>query len=454
MLLINCSKEKISEKKQIILISIDTLRADNLTSSGYFRDTSPHLSKLVEDSVYYIHAYTNGCWTMPGHMSLFTGTLPSRHGINKDWKSTVVDKKYPKLNDSIKSISEVLKSHNIKTVKFAKLPDELGFNRGFDLNNPVDPFSDNKKMNELLKELENNKEEDFFLFIHTWMVHAPYANSYFLKETRIEKEKREYINNFRKIQKKRLSAVFYNFLKENNLNNVHDCVALYDGGIRYVDQCIGKIINKSKQLGMYDDLLFIVVSDHGEHFGEHSHNFFYNYHGRDYYEEFIKVPLIIKYPYTFKRKIINHPVSLIDVFPTILDYYKIKIPSYVQGESLLKPNSKRKAKYIISEAVSDGNIEKKMIIIGDLKYIITMRNPSKPERVNWDSISERRLFDLKNDPLEQSNLYTDLKFRRVCINFEKMIFKIIKNSSKTNRSIKKTTVNKETIKHLEALGYL
>ena len=95
---------------------------------------------------------------------------------------------------------------------------------------------------------------------------------------------------------------------------------------------------------------------------------------------------------------------------------------------------------------SVGYREKKMIRIGDLKYIITMRSPSKPERVNWNSISERRLFDLKNDPLEQNNLYNDLKFRRICIHFEKMIIKIIKNSSKTNRSRKETKISEETIK--------
>ena len=86
-LFISCSQKKVNDKIQIILISIDTLRGDHLTSAGYFRDTSPNLTRLIKDSTYYIKAYTNGCWTIPSHMSLLTGTLPSRHGLNVDWKS-------------------------------------------------------------------------------------------------------------------------------------------------------------------------------------------------------------------------------------------------------------------------------------------------------------------------------------------------------------------------------
>jgi len=390
-------------------------------------------------------------------MSLLTGTFPSRHGIDKDWTS-IKNKKYPKLNESIKNIAEVLKSYNIniKTLKFARLPNELGFGRGYDKNYIIDSFHSNKLINKVLKELENNKKENFFLFIHTWMVHAPYANTYFLEKGKIGKKKRRFIGNFRKLGNKieKTSSYFRSFLKKNNLFNVDFCMTLYDSGIHYVDQCIGIIINKSKQLGIYDDLMFIVVSDHGEHFEEHFPNKFYDYHGKDFYEEFIKVPLIIKYPHTFKGKMIDHHVSLIDVLPTILNYYKLKIPSFVQGESLLKPYLNKNRKYIVSEAISLPNLERKMIRVGHLKYIITMKEPFKPGRINWNSIIMRRLYDLKEDPLEQNNLYKDLKFRRICIDFEKTLLKIINNSAKTNRSGKETKLDDETLGQMEALGYL
>jgi hypothetical protein len=455
LLSIHCHKEIKVEKKQVILISIDTLRGDHLSSYGYYRDTSPNLSRLIEESVYYINAYPNGCWTIPSHMSLLTGTLPSRHGINRDAK-TFKSKTYPGLNDSIKSIAEILKSHRVNTIKFAKLADGIGFSKGFNKDNRIDPFSHDKRFNQLLKEIEKHKEQDFFVFIHTWMVHAPYTQSYFLEEGKISREKREYIDNFREAAKRVKGPFedFKDFLKENNLFNPGDCVALYDSSIRYVDRYIGKFVDKTRQLGIYDNLLLIVFSDHGEHFSEHDPTRYYGNHGSDFYEEFIKVPLVIKYPYAAGTGKIEDPVSLMDVFPTILDFYKIEIPAYVQGASLLRPSHPKNRKYIISESISIRNIERKMIRVGDLKYIITMKKPSGHERVNWDKITKRRLFDLKNDPMEQKDLYGDLKFRALCIKLEKILKKEIADSAGARFKAWTTKVDKDTIKQLEALGYL
>lgn len=464
IIFVNCSKQ---ERMKIILISIDTLRSDHITSYGYSRGTAPHLAQLVKDSTYFTHGYTNGCWTMPSHMSLLTGTLPSRHGVNKGYFA-LTRKEYPVLHESIHSIPEILKSHHpgIKTIKFARLAKDLGFSRGFDIDNSSDPFLEDKRFNKLLAEIDNHKEKDFFLFVHTWMVHAPYTHSHFLDKDKVDKEKRNHIDNFRNIyrenRKKRkragkkvgfLDTAFAKFLKKNNLYNADDCIDLYDGGVRYVDRYIGRLIKKAKRLGIYDDLMIVVVSDHGEHFGEHYRKF-YDCHGFDYFEEFIKVPIIIKYPGQAKRKVLKHPVSLIDVAPTILDYYKIKVPSFVQGESLDKPYSKRKSKYIVSEAISGPKIETKMIRLGHLKYMISMKKPVKPGRVNWEQVTKRRLFDIKKDPLEEKNLYWAPEFKTTCLNLEKMLKAIIENSTSPFGPAKETKVDKEFIEHMKSLGYL
>lgn len=464
LLFVGCGKQK---RIKIILISIDTLRGDHITPYGYSRNTTPHLSQLVKDSVYYTNAYANGCWTMPSHMSLLTGTLPSRHGVNKDYFS-LNRNEYPMLHDTINTIAEILKSDKpgINTIKFAKLTKELGFARGVDIDNNFDPFHVDKRFNKLLDELTNHKDKDFFLFAHTWMVHAPYTHSYYLNQEKVDTNKRNDIDNFRKIYRKdkdekkksgkkvqELSDAFSTFLRKNKLFNTDDCIDLYDSGIRYVDEYIGRLIKKSKQLGIYDELMIIVVSDHGEHFGEHYRRF-YDCHGYDYYEEFIKVPIIIKYPGQARRKILNHPVSLIDVVPTVLDYYKIKVPSYVQGESLAKPYSKRKQKYIVSEAISGPNAETKMIRLGHLKYILSMKNPGYPGRINWEQISRRRLYDVKSDPLEQKNLYGMEEFKNTHLNLEKMLKVILENSSSPFGPSKEAKVDKEFIEHMKSLGYL
>lgn len=454
-----CNKERVVKKKQVILLSIDTLRADHLSAYGYVRDTSPHLTSLLKDSVYYTQAYPNGCWTMPSHMSLLTGTLPSRHGISQPW-GTVYKKKYWQLNDSIKTIADVLEAHDarIKTLKYAKLPTELGFANGFEKNIQVDPFDNKKKLAVLLKDIEDNKDNDFFFFLHTWKAHAPYTSPYFLEKSKLSEEKLYYLQHPRKLVKTDVKLTknrkILDFLKETNLYNAQDCMTLYDGGIHNVDGSLAKVIEKCKQLGIYDDVMIVITSDHGEHFAEHDPNLFYNAHGYDYYEEFIKVPLIIKYPAgTVKPGVVDYPVSLVDVFPTILDFYKIQAPVYIQGYSLLAPFASRQ-KYLVSEAVSLPRQERKMIRVGNLKYIITMDNPSPGDRVNWEAVTDRKLFDLKNDPLEKKNLYADLKFRGICINFEKMLKKIIKDSTGANRPPKETTVDQETLNQMKALGYL
>jgi arylsulfatase A-like enzyme len=290
------------------------------------------------------------------------------------------------------------------------------------------------------------------------MVHAPYSNCNFLEKKRVTVENWNYINDFRRLSpaKDRLTKDYQEFLQKNQLFNRDDCVTLYDSGIQYVDRYVGKIIDKAKQLGIYKELMFIVVSDHGEHFDEHYPNNFYSYHGKDFFEEFIKVPIIIKYPFKYQHGTFHHPVSLVDVFPTIMDFYEFEMPDFVQGDSLLKPGTERNKKYIISEAISVGDFEKKMIRIGDLKFIITMTTDEtfNRERTNWKAVTQRRLFDLKNDPLEQKDLYPDLKYRRICIELEKNLAQIIKDSARSNFQVRETAIGKETTNQLKALGYL
>ncbi|MCP4147586.1 MAG: sulfatase-like hydrolase/transferase [bacterium] len=469
LLVSGCSKRKVPEKKQIIFLSIDTLRGDHLSSLKYFRDTSSSLSNLIKDSVYYPQAYPNGCWTMPSHMSMLTGTLPSRHGINKSWKE-ISKGKYPKLNESVKNIAEILEAHdkNINTLKLARLPIALGFANGYDKNLQMDPLDNKSKLKKLLKTIEDNKDNDFFMFLHTWKVHSPYSSPIYLEKGRLTEKELFLLERPGKIKvpeekkKKKMKNKKYNsdlkfrfFLKEADLFNPKDCITLYDGSIFTVDRYVGRIVEKCKKLGIYDDVIFIVTSDHGEHFAEHFPKQFYNYHGHDFYEEFIKVPLIIKYPKgTIEpATLAQHPVSLIDLVPTILDLYQIDIPHFVQGESLLKPTSKRR-KQLLSEATSSGEDEIKMIRVGDLKYMVTMSKPFKKGKVNWENVTERRLFDLKKDPLEKTNLYLQPKFKGICINFEKMLKKLIKQSASTNLTTKHTTVDQETLDQMEALGYL
>lgn len=324
--------------KQIILISIDTLRSDHTTPYGYHRNTSPCLDELSKRATLYEKAYVNGCWTMPSHMTMLTGTLPSRHGINMDWNTFSHKKEYPRMNDDVSLVSELLKDEGFYTGKVGKLSDELGFGRGFITNHQVDPFMNQKDFDKIVSQIRENKDKNFFMFIHTWMVHAPYANSFYLdpeEKARLGEEKLGYIDFFRQ-EARGGTGGFGMFMRKNGLWNCKNSIDLYDGGIRYVDQQVKLLIDACKELGIFDDVMFIVTSDHGEHFGERSSSRCYDSHGWDFFEELIKVPLIIKYPQQTDAARIPYVVSAVDLVPTILDYHQIAVPDYIQGKSFLK----------------------------------------------------------------------------------------------------------------------
>ena len=448
--------EKAADKKQVILFSFDDFRGDHLNAYGYSRDTSPYLSALAKDSVYYKNAYPNGIWTIPSHISLLTGMLPSRHGVNQGY-TAYQDDKGTGLSDSIKTLAEVFQTMKVKTLKASFLPDVLGFNRGFDFVMSADPFKDEERFRRLLKIIGDHKDADFFLFIHTFMAHAPYTYSCFLRPDRISNKIRKEIDGFRSLHRGKsnidLVSAFKAYLKEANLFNAYDCRALYDGGIRHVDGYIGRLVESLKSLGIYDRLMFVVVSDHGEHFGEHYPAEFCNHHGQDFYEEFLKIPLIFKYPHAAAREVVADPASMIDVMPTILDYYGIAMPPHLQGESLWR--KKRPDRIVVSEATILGKgVERKMILSGGFKYIVTMQETDPRFRINWNKVSERRLFHLPNDPLEKTDLSKNPKYIQTGNRLEEMLKEIIRQSAAANFKRKEGVMDKKTLELLKTLGYL
>lgn len=440
--------------KQIILISIDTLRSDHVTPYGYRRDTSPALNELSQQATLYENVYVNGCWTMPSHMSMLTGTLPSRHGINMDWNTFRHKKEYPQLNGKVSLVSELLEKKGFFTIKIGRLPKALGFSRGFSSNQQLDPFYNREHFEEAVSRLRENKDRNFFMFIHTWMVHAPYANSFYLSpevKSRLGQETLDEIDSFRQANRGGTGG-FGEFMRKNGLWNCRSCVDLYDSGIHYVDQRLARLIAVCRELGIFDDVMFIVTSDHGEHFGERTESRCYDSHGWDFYEELIKVPMIIKYPRQ-KDPVRKSPlVSMVGLVPSILDYYGIAIPDFIQGVSFLDDHT---ADYAVSEAVTHGDRrELKMIRMGEFKLILDMRDIRFPGRMNWNGITDRRLFNLKDDPGEHTNLIKKMIYRKIGFDYERLLIQTINNSVNFGNQGKTTKIRKETLEFMESLGYL
>jgi arylsulfatase A-like enzyme len=179
-----------------------------------------------------------------------------------------------------------------------------------------------------LEWLRMNKNERFFLFIHTYEIHTPYSPDLEFARA-IENDYNGTLP--RTITKKLLQSI--NRKKRVSNEDKRHIVAMYDANIMEMDADFWDFMDSLKRLGLYNDTIIVFTSDHGEEFGEHG---MMGWHSHTLYNELLKIPLIIKLPAdNAKGKVINELVRSIDIAPTILDILKIKAPPYYEGDSLM-----------------------------------------------------------------------------------------------------------------------
>lgn len=370
------SKNKITCREcNVVLISLDTVRADHLGTYGYFRDTSPNIDALSEKSVLFENAFSQSSHTMPSHMSLFTSLYPSSH---KMMYKDVLDPK-------VETLAQVLRADGYATVWVAPLNDyNLDLNRGF--GRGFDHFiSPNQNQTQYwqngLEWIEDNKNRKFFMFFHTYKAHDPYTPSLETVLRFTNKTDEKIISSGTELLDIAYSKIISNasivfkdsFIRENeyiftnksllrellpslcgNYSNLHrtcfdvykrtfwenvdvysdsdmDYVELlYDSRIRELDADVGRLFSVLEKQGLMNKTLLIITSDHGEEFMEHGHID----HGDTLYDEVIHVPLILWIPGS-GRKQISSLVQTIDIMPTILELVGVDIPEQVQGKSLI-----------------------------------------------------------------------------------------------------------------------
>jgi len=374
----------------IVLISIDTLRADHLGVYGYERNTSPNIDKLASESFVFKNAYSQASLTTPSVMSLFTSLYPSVHKVcliihTHDYCES-------SLSNSDILLTEILNYYGYTTGGFidaGQVSSFAGFSRGFDIwNEYEDRLNQTRHILETLDWLENSVDKKFFLFFHTYVVHDPYIppkefQQWVQNESDIYTSQKHFLNdvNLTGLGHREL---FWKNVSANNSNDIKQVVALYDGEILYSDELVGMIISKLQELGVYNKTIIVFTSDHGEEFWEHGGVLHWKL-----YNEILHVPLIIKIPNT-KTQIIEHFVSLIDVVPTILELLSINAISQFQGSSLMPivNGEEFNNRIILSESVTH---YEKAIIKNNWK-LITTKNGSM------------ELYNIKDDFYEQTIL--------------------------------------------------
>lgn len=354
------------DNMNIILLTIDTLRADHLECYGYDKVKTPNINKLADEGIIFEHNIVQAPLTLPSHSSIFTGTNPLYHGIRDNGGFY--------LDESHTTLAEILKNRGFLTGAFVAafvLDSRWGLNQGFDyyydnfdLTKYKTPSLDavQRRGDEVIDEaydwIEKNHQHKFFAWIHLYDPHTPYEPP--------EPYKSQYQNR---------------------------PFGLYDGEIAYVDQLMTEFRKFMEDRNLWEKTLIIFTSDHGESLGEHKESA----HGFFIYDSDIRVPLIIRFPENkFQGNHITKQVRSIDIMPTILHITGVELPESIQGESLL-PLILGKQSENESLAYSEtywpryhyGWSELKSLRKGQYKFI----DAPKPE-----------LYDVLEDPGEVSNL--------------------------------------------------
>jgi arylsulfatase A-like enzyme len=422
---------------------MDTVRADHLSCYGYYRSTSPAIDHIAKEGVLFSNAFTPMAHTLPAHVSLFTSRYPLEHMVLQcGWK---IQKKLPHL-------AETLKASNYSTggiIGAAVLKKETGLGLGFDF---YDDYFDKytilggkKSKIELFRKTADQVVEraidlikkqylnrPFFLFLHFYDAHTKYA---------LIPEK--YQKMFPK------DPELTRILKERNQNpKFAKMINKYDGGIRYIDDSLTRFWSFLKKTGIYDSSFIIIVSDHGEGLGEHN----YYYHGRNVYEEQMRVPMIIRFPrgdHAGKR--VDQMVTLLDVFPSILDFLGIPELPYSSGKSflgLIRGKTDHTREYVHYERRWYPEKKPKGTTNWESGQKFGVRG--KRWKYIWHSERSAQLYDLEIDPHELNNIAPHHPDKAAAMEKELEHYKKLVKKNK----VFPQEIDQETKEQLESLGYL
>lgn len=312
-------------RPNVLLISIDSLRADHLGCYGYERDTSPAIDALAAAGVLFECAVSQAPWTLPSHASLLTSLYGRTHQTN------AIEKRLP---PTVPTLAGTLEADGYETagvVSGTFMQKRFGLDSGFGWYDDEIAQFDHKRSHEAVtspdihrkaESILDGVEEPFMLFLHYWDVHydydppAPY-------DTKFDPGYKGKLDSKNFIRSKRIHP-------EMPARGLQHVVALYDGEIAWVDQHIGQLMAALESRGLDERTIVVLTADHGDEFFEHGNKG----HSHSLYDELVHVPLIVRGPGALAGHRVPEPVELIDVMPTVLDLVGTPAPGGLQGRSL------------------------------------------------------------------------------------------------------------------------
>ena len=382
----------------VIVISVDTLRADHLPAYGYRGVETPHIDALRRDSILFERAYAHVPLTLPSHVSLLTGLLPPQHGVRNNLGFTFDGAKHATLPSALKAkgyatgaavSAYVLRGATGLGSLFDAYDDAVAIRGGESVASQQRSGRDTVAV--ARSWIGQRKGAPFFYMLHLFEPHSPYAPP--------EPHRSRW-------------------------------ASAYDGEIAAADEIVGEFVTWLKSSGIYDDAVIVFLSDHGEGLGDHGED----EHGIFVYQEAIRVPLLVKLPRGERKGTTSAKVvGLVDVFPTIARIVGADTPAQLAGTSLLDDAAQPRRMYAESlyPRIHLGWSELRTLVDAQHQYIEAPR----PE-----------LYDLQADPAQKANVLADQ--RRVSAALRKELEAIPRGEETTGN------IDREDAKKLAALGYL
>lgn len=430
----------------IILLLMDTLRADHLGCYGYTRPTSPHIDEFGKGSLLFERALSNSPWTKPSMGSLFTSKYPSSH-LAFNWSDD--------LNDVNLTLAELLKNLNYFTVAFQTNPilsKNHNFNQGFMLFEDIPHENAELVVSQFSHWLEKYKSgRPFFAYLHFMDPHLPYeAPAEFLKPFESRPLESEFTGQEHPTLIRKATGQGITDDDKQHLTN------LYDAEIRYLDSNFEKIISALEKKGLKDNTVIILTSDHGEELWDHG-SF---EHGHTLYREVLHVPLIIGYSKSIPSRSINSLIHLMDLLPTVLHLAGQDITRDLNGKSLIPSEIEGKpaSRTMYFEGLLYGT-EKKGILREGWKLIedtgeiwpMALHLPES-ERQSLSSITSQKfeLYNTETDFYDKDNVIE--RFPQIAKELKKLLQQM-KVKTLDNSIIKKSE-KKKKLEDLKSLGYI
>jgi arylsulfatase A-like enzyme len=460
----------------VLLIVIDVLRADHVGSYGYPRDTTPRIDDLAATGVRFETAVSSCGWTRPSMSSLFTSLDPIQHGVLKGFNQDGADFYLDVLDNAYTTWAEILLAAGWDTMGVAPnayTRPEFGFGQGFS-SYVAEAENAGEVVDRFLEWLEPRPAGRFFAYLHFMDVHwpydppPPYAEMFGTYPTSID---------FDNVDWNELRQLIRAFRARFTEADLEQMIARYDGGTRYVDDEIGRLLDHLAAAGRLDDTLIVVTSDHGEEFMEKGRIG----HGRHLYDVLLKVPLVIRFPgHWAAGRVVRDQVRLVDVLPTVLEAVGVPAPGEMSGHSLIglietgRPDPEMPG-YAFAEHMRSDNLYRQAVRTRRFKFIRSFHpqiatDGGKPGGGEWDQERFfltllrpdpdrrhhvlRELYDLQQDPGETDNLLSrrpDLVSR-----FDQTLDHYMRAREKwvTARSGTRGRIDPDTARELCNLGYI